>query len=139
MWRANKPRGEDGNAIVEFVGVMVVIVVPALALLTGLATTTTVQLALEDAARQSARAYVRAESVYSGEARGREAASKAWTDRGMDEQLDLNFACSASPCLSPGATVTARASATVTVPIVGAITLTGEQAMVVDQYRVVRP
>lgn len=55
--------GEDGNAIVEFVGVMVVIIIPALVLLTGLATTTMAQLALNDAARQSARAYVRAQSA----------------------------------------------------------------------------
>ncbi len=135
----NKPRGEEGNAIVEFVGIVVVIVVPALVLLIGLATTTSAQLALDDAARQSARAYVRADSAHAGEARGREVADRAWTDRGLSEPLSLDFLCSASPCLTPGAVVTARTSATVTVPIIGALALTGEQEMVVDQYRVVRP
>ncbi|MEW6957390.1 hypothetical protein [Trueperella pyogenes] len=144
MHFANKPisgreAGEDGNAIVEFVGVMVVIIIPALVLLTGLATTTMAQLALNDAARQSARAYVRAQSASAAYSAGGSLAHQAWANRGFTEPIRLDFSCSARPCLTPGESATARVSATITVPVIGALTLHGEQTMVVDQYRVARP
>lgn len=133
------PQPQDGNAIVEFIGVMVVIIVPALVLLTGLATVTMAQLALEDAARQSARAFVRANSGEAGKAHAIDVARSAWAQRGFSEPLEVDLSCSARPCLTPGQTVTATVSATVNVPVVGPLAVVGHQSMTVDQFRVSRP
>lgn len=136
-----RPSGdvEAGNAVVEFIGVMVVIIIPALVLLIGLATTTRAQLALDDAARQSVRAFIREDSGAAAHARAHATALTAWDSRGFSEPLGVGFSCAASPCLSPGASVSVDVSASVSVPIIGSVTMSAHQSMVVDQYRVVRP
>ncbi|MDP9805764.1 hypothetical protein J2S70_000346 [Trueperella bonasi] len=137
--RAVSEQAEPGNAVVEFIGVMTVIIIPALILLIGLSTTTRAQLALDDAARQSVRAYVRADSGVQAQAQARTAADLAWDTRGFVEPLAFGVSCTASPCLSPGASVEVTVSADVGVPIIGSISISASQSMLVDQYRVVRP
>lgn len=132
-------RAEPGNAVVEFIGIMVVIIIPALVLLIGLATTTRAQLALDDAARQSVRAFIREDSTVSAHTRAHTAAITAWETRGFSEPLDARVACTASPCLTPGSSVSVDVSASVSVPIIGSVTMSARQSMMVDQYRVVRP
>ncbi|QOR44994.1 hypothetical protein [Trueperella pecoris] len=130
---------EAGNAIVEFVGVMVVVIVPALVLLVGLATTTAAQLALNDAARQSVRAFVRSDSGPLADASARQAAEQAWADRGFTEHLATEVVCASRPCLTPGASVTVNVEAAITIPVLGAVSVKASQAMMVDLYRMVRP
>ncbi|VEI13959.1 TadE family protein [Trueperella bialowiezensis] len=134
-----KPRPEDGNAVVEFVGVLAVIIIPALVLLIGFATTTRAQLALDDAARQGVRAYVRQASGQAAWQQARAAAVTAWDDRGFSERLDVDASCTATPCLTPGEYVTIAVTARVEVPIIGKLTLDASQTLVVDHYRAVRP
>lgn len=139
MRTLNSTETEPGNAVVEFVGVMVVIIIPALALLIGLATTTRAQLALDDAARQSVRAFIRADSGTSAYSSAEAAAATAWADRGFTEPLGVDVQCAANPCLTPGQMVTVDVSAVVSVPILGTLTMSSDQSMMVDQYRAARP
>ncbi len=132
-------RVEAGNAVVEFIGVMVVIVIPALVLLIGLATTTRAQLALDDAARQSVRAFIREDSGASAHVRAQSVADTAWADRGFTEPLGVGVRCTANPCLTPGASVAVDVSASVSVPVIGSVSMSASQRMMVDQYRVMRP
>ncbi|MDO5025979.1 MAG: hypothetical protein Q4E03_05640 [Trueperella sp.] len=142
----NNSTGEDfsaaepGNAIVEFIGVMVVIIVPALGLLAILATIVSAQFALQGAARESARVFVRANTVAEANSSATAAAKTSWEDRGFTEALAVTYACSDPSCLVPNATVTATVSAQIELPLIGTrVTLRDSQPMTVDAFRAARP
>ena len=132
-----RPRPERGNAIVEFIGIVAVVIVPAVFLLTALAVVTNAQLALAEAARQAAREYVRADSVAHAQIAAEQAALSAWNNPA--DELELSISCSANPCLSPGASITVTVRSRVQVPLVGDIAVAGSQTMPVDRYRSERP
>lgn len=137
---AMKSESEPGNAIIEFIGVMTVIIVPALVLLSILATIVSAQFALQSAARESARVFVRANAVAEAKTSADAAAETAWTDRGFTEPLTVSYACSTPGCLIPNATVTANVSSQVTLPLIGRqITVQDSQPMTVDAFRSARP
>ncbi len=143
MFRWSRPVaskcGEKGNAVVEFIGIMAVIIVPVLVLISVLATILSAQFALQAAVRNSVREFIRSESTSEAHVRGLAAGQQAWADRGIDEPLALDFSCTASPCLSPGSFVEVNAQATVTIPILDRqVTLSDSQSMRVDEFRRVR-
>ncbi|USR78953.1 hypothetical protein [Arcanobacterium pinnipediorum] len=127
-------RAEPGNAVVEFVGIMVVIISPALILLICLSTILGAQFGVEAAARDVARDIVRAERV------DREAqvalATEIWEQRGYDEPLEVAITCSTVPCLTPGNEVSVSVSALIELPVIGvSVLVDATQSMPVDLFR----
>ncbi len=127
---------ESGNVIVEFVGVMIILVVPALLSLLAVSSLLMGQAAITAAVRDGARAFVRAESVAQGRQHGATIAAEAFEQRGVDADVTVDFACSATPCLSPGASVTTTVRANVHLTSVGlTVTLDESLRLPVDELR----
>ncbi len=127
---------ESGNVVVEFVGVMIILVVPALLSLLAVSSLLMGQAAITAAARDGARAFVRAESVAQGRQHATHVATEAFEQRGVDADVTLDFACSAIPCLTPGASVTTTVRANVVLTSVGlTVTLDESLQLPVDELR----
>ena len=127
---------ESGNVIVEFVGVMIILVVPALLSLLAVSSLLMGQAAITAATRDGARAFVRAESVVQGRQHATHIATEAFEQRGVDADVTVDFVCSATPCLSPGAAVTTTVRANVRLTSVGmSVTLDEGLRLPVDELR----
>ncbi|MFT3945092.1 MAG: hypothetical protein QM705_14890 [Ancrocorticia sp.] len=127
---------ESGNVIVEFVGVMIVLVVPALLALLAASSLLLGQAAVTAAVRDGARAFVRAESAMQGRHHATQIATEAFEQRGVDADVTVDFACSAIPCLTPGASVTTTVRAHVLLTSVGmTVTLDESLQLPVDELR----
>lgn len=135
------PRGPDvcaesGNAIVEFIGVMVVLVAPALVLLAALATLASAHFALSQATSEAARVFTRSSSLDTAQVAARSQANEVWQDRGFSEVLDLSFSCQQSPCFVAGGGITLRLQTAVEIPLVGiSVRIDDTQDVRIDQWR----
>jgi hypothetical protein len=99
---------EEGNAVVEFLGVALLLLLPLMYLALTLGRLQGATFAVEGAAKESARAFVTADSVAEGEARALVAVSLALEDQGFDDVLPadvLSISCSGVHCLEPGGEV----------------------------------
>jgi Flp pilus assembly protein TadG len=136
-------RDDAGTAIIEFVFVAVIVLVPLIYLLAAVATVQRNSLAVNQAARDAGRAYATSES--SGEARQRVAAAVrlALADQGLPNDADVRFvapgaACDARaivPRLTPGAEFTVCVSRRVRLPAVPSV-LTGRGIRTVGKYQI---
>lgn len=111
-------RADEGSAVVEFVGVSVVLLVPLVHLVLVLGQLQAATFAADGAARESARAMVTGD-VDASAARAVAAAGVALADQGVDAGAAadaVSIAC-APACHEPGATVTVRVR--LAVPILG--------------------
>ena len=101
---------DSGNAIVEFLGLALVLMVPLVYLVLVLGRLEAATFAAEGAAREAARTYVAADTAAEGSARAAAAAGIALRDQGFDDDpVDaLTLSCSSTPCLAPGSDVAAR-------------------------------
>lgn len=129
---------EDGNAVVEFVGVLAVLVVPAVIALLAASALLMGQTALGAAARDGARAFVRADTVAQGYEHSERLAQQALDSRGVQAQALVDVQCLATPCLSPGAAVTFTVQADIEMPFLHSVKLTREATVAVDELRVMR-
>lgn len=111
---------EGGTAVVEFVWLAVLLLVPLIYLVLCLARVQAGSYAVTQGGREAARAFVTAEDDASAEARARAASEIAFEDQGFAGQGDLAVECAASPCLSPGESVTTDATVRVPLPLVPA-------------------
>ena len=117
-------RGADadrGNAVVEFLGVALVLLLPTLYLVLTVGRIQAATFAVDGAARESARAFVTASSSEDGASRAAAAVGIALADQGftdVDPAGALSFSCSARPCLTPGAEVASRVRVEVPLPLV---------------------
>ncbi|MEN0130762.1 MAG: hypothetical protein AAGC49_15090 [Brevundimonas sp.] len=142
-------RGDEGSAVVEFLGVTLVLLVPLVYLVLVLGRVEAATFAVEGAAREAARAYVRADSADEGAARALAAVGVALRDQGfVDDPADaLTITCSKDPCLTPGGNVEAQVLIVVPLPFVPSfvrdavpleIPVSATRAAAVDEYRAVR-
>lgn len=118
---AARARGDEGNAQVEFLGVALVLILPVLYLALTLGRIQAATFAVEGAAKESARAFVTADSVAEGRVRAAVATSRALSDQGFDDVLPseiLELSCSSDPCLAPGSEVVAVVRYDVGLPFV---------------------
>lgn len=144
---------DTGGAMVEFLAISLVLIVPLIYLVITLGLVQAAAYAAEGAARDAARAsvLVGVEALENGatdgdagaaaQARAEAALSVALADFAVDPtQADLATSCSANPCFTPGSDVTARV--TIRVPLPGvpgfvsdaglAVTISSESTMPVD-------
>ncbi len=110
--------GEAGSAIVEFVVVGVLLVLPVFYLVIALARLQAGAFAVTAAAREAGRTFVTAPSRAQAGTRAQAAARMAYEDAGFGSQGGVLLACGQDPCLQRGGRVTAVADLTVRLPLV---------------------
>ena len=137
-------RGEDGSAIVEFVFLGVLLLIPLVYLTMAVARVQAGSYAVTTAAREAGRAFVTAEAGQDPAARARAASEVAFRDQGFVDVGTLGITCSASPCLTPEARIETTTRVTVPLPLVPAfardvvpleVPLTASYLSVVDRFR----
>ena len=112
------PRGDEGSALVEFVFLAVLMLVPIVYLIVALGRIQAGALAVEQGTREAGRAFVTAPDDTSGTARARAAAGLAYADQGFAAPAprQLRVECAATPCLSANGRVTVHGELTVVLP-----------------------
>ncbi|WP_265520952.1 pilus assembly protein [Oerskovia flava] len=143
--------GDRGNAVVEFLGVALILLIPLMYLVVLLGRIQAATFAVEGASREAGRAFVTAETSAEGTARAGTAVALALEDQGFDSadgSSALSLACSLDPCLEPGGEVAVQVSYAVDLPWVPAfvqgavplaIPLEATYVASVDQYAARRP
>jgi len=118
--RWERPQGDEGSAIIEFLGVSLVLLVPLVYLVLVLAKIEAATFAVEGAAREAARVYVRADSADEGSRAAVASVGIALQDQGFtnDPAEALTLVCSDDPCLTPGGDVEADVQIRVPLPFV---------------------
>lgn len=109
--------GDDGHAVVEFLGATLVLLVPLVYLVVVLAAVQSATFAVDGAAREAARAAVTADPLLAAE-RATAAVAIALGDQGLDPAAAadaLTVRCEPD-CTSPGTTVTVEVALEVPLP-----------------------
>ncbi|NQU37542.1 MAG: pilus assembly protein [Actinobacteria bacterium] len=131
---------DQGAAVVEFVVLAVVVMVPLVYVILVVLQVHAGTYAVVTAAREAGRAYVSADSTTAGSARARSAARVALADQGFEEP-HLRIRCSDGPCLSPGSRVQVRVKTHITIPLTPygdgrwSIPVSAGHEVAVDSYR----
>jgi hypothetical protein len=111
-------RREDGRAVVEFVFLGVLMLLPLVYLVLTAARIQAASFAASLASREAGRAFVTGSDDEDAAARARAAASLAFDDFAFERGTSLELACDGSPCLRPDGAVTARTSIAVQLPLI---------------------
>jgi hypothetical protein len=136
--------GERGSALVEFVFLAVLMMVPLIYLVMVLARLQAGSYAASAAVREAGRAYVTAQRQEEADGRAQAAARIAFEDQGFGRDAVLRLACDGDPCLRPEGRVTMEATVTVPLPLVPAFArdvvplqapVTASHVAVVDRFR----
>lgn len=112
---------DDGSAVVEFLGVALLLLVPIIYLVLVMARLQAASFAAEGAAREAARSFATAPTVDDANRRAVISVDLALDDQGFDDvdpERALSVACSSIPCLEPGSDVEARVAFDVELPFV---------------------
>jgi Na+-transporting methylmalonyl-CoA/oxaloacetate decarboxylase gamma subunit len=109
---------DEGSAIIEFVFLAVLMLVPIVYLIVALGRIQAGALAVEQGAREAARAFVTAPDEASAAVRAQTAAALAFHDQGFAGPYDgqLSVRCSTAPCLTGNGRVTVDVQITVLLP-----------------------
>lgn len=149
--RASGGRARDtGSAVVEFLGISLLLLVPLIYLILTLGRIQAAVFASEGAAREAGRVVVGAESFELGAARAQAAAEIAFADQGIavSGAEVLHMACESDPCLTPGSRIVIEVSAAVGLPgvpeslrgtIPVEVPISAQFVAVVDEFREVSP
>ena len=131
----------EGNVIVEFIGITVALLVPLSIIANSSIMVANAYLSTDVSARTAARAFV----VSSSDASGSQAASTAagLVAQDFDSRngaIATKISCSKNPCLSPGGFVTVRVSKKVSLNLPKAlgsrsVVVTSQHTSVVDELR----
>ena len=146
-------RGDDGTAILEFVFIAVVVMVPLVYLSTAVAVVQRTQLGVANAARDVGRAFATshtsAEAPHRAEAALRIAlGGQGPADAAILRYVSVGYPCSAvpiTPAVVPGGQFTVCVTRRVNLPgvpsvLVGrGVTCVGRYTVRIDDYRTIRP
>lgn len=134
--------------MVEFLVLAVTLAVPLCYVLLAVFDVQRAAYGANASTREAARVFIRASSTADGERRAEAAALITLADHGIDPGAgELSISCSATPCLTPGATVQVTYRTRVPLPLLPAlapeglasIPVTATHTQVVDRYAEVRP
>ena len=135
------PEDDEGSAIVEFVFLAVLLMLPLVYVLLAVFAVQGSAYGLTAAAREAGRAYATSTADEQGSARALRAAEIALADHGID-LVDAHpvITCDRRPCLSPGGRITVRLERRVPLPFLGAhgpatIGVSAEHVEIVDRFR----
>lgn len=116
-------RTDRGTAIVEFVWLAILLLVPLLYVLLAVFDTQRAAYAASAAARSASRAFVTSPDQGTGRARAQAAALLAFHDQGIEaDGFSLRLTCRPDPsaCLTPGSVVVVEIHSAVALPLVPA-------------------
>jgi hypothetical protein len=116
--RVRRLRGDDGSAIVEFVYLAILLMVPLVYVVLAAVTVQRTAFAQTSAAREAARAYATAPSDAEGERRAELAVALAMRDQGVDWQPHGRVISCGQCTFAPGSTFTVDLSTLVRLPFV---------------------
>lgn len=118
-----RKRVERGTALVEFVWLALLLMVPLVYIVLAVFETQSTAYAAATAARSAGRAFLTAPEEGSAAARAELAARLAFEDQGAVAPLDVRISCRPRPhdCLSPGSVVTVRVLTRADLPLVPAV------------------
>ncbi|HZC72766.1 MAG TPA: hypothetical protein VE442_18860 [Jatrophihabitans sp.] len=136
-------RDDDGTAIVEFVFLAVLVMVPLVYLIAAVATVQRNTLAVTQAARDAGRAFATSDSAPQAQRRVAAAVRLALADQGLPDDADVRFVASGASCdaapitprLAPGAEFAVCVTRRVSLPAVPSV-LTGRGIRTVGVYLV---
>jgi Flp pilus assembly protein TadG len=116
-------RGESGTAIVEFVWLALLLLVPLLYVVLAVFGAQRTSYAAAAAARSAGRAFATAPDETSAYARAQEAVRLALADQGVDADAHLTIRCRPDPahCLTPGSLITAEVRTSADLPLMPAV------------------
>ena len=118
MRRVRRLRGDDGNALVEFSWLGVLLLVPIGYLVVSVFQVQRAAFGVTQAAREAGRAYVAAGSA-DPDAAARAAAALALRDQGLELSADeLHIDCTDDPCLTAGGRLVVRIDTRVGLPFI---------------------
>lgn len=139
------PSGERGSAVVEFVVLTVLLMVPLFYLVMTVSRVQAGSYAASTAAREAGRAYVTAADERSAAERAEAAARLAFEDQGFTaDEATLSMACDGTPCLRPEGRVEMTATVMVPLPLVPSfarrvvpleVPISASHVGVVDRFR----
>ncbi len=114
------PRGrrDDGRAIVEFLAVGILVLVPVVYLIVALSQVQAAAFAASTASREAGRAFTTAPDEGSAYARAQAAAALTFEDFDVSSTGTVVVRCDGSPCLRPEGEVESVATVTVRLPLV---------------------
>jgi len=113
-------RSDDGNALVEFVYLAVLLLIPLVYVMITVFLVQRAAFGTTEAARQAGRAYARADTITQAQARGTAAAGLAMRDQGVSAPPNTRFDC-VGGCLAPGSRVRVTVSSFVRLPVLGRV------------------
>jgi Flp pilus assembly protein TadG len=151
--RPSPTRRDDGSAVLEFVFLAVLVMVPLIYLIVAVATVQRSQLAVTQAAREAGRAFATSDSSSGAPARVGAAVRLALRDQGLGDDAAIRFVALGASCdsppltpgLSPGAAFTVCVTRRVSLPAIPhvlagrGISTVGRYDLHVDDYRTVAP
>ncbi|MCW2757923.1 MAG: hypothetical protein JWO46_1669 [Nocardioidaceae bacterium] len=114
-------RTEDGTAIIEFVWLAILLLVPLVYIVIAVFDTQRTAYAASTAARSATRAFVTSPDEASARVRANAAARLAFADQGLEgAPLDVVIRCRPDPdnCLAPGEVVSAEVRSSVALPLI---------------------
>lgn len=139
-----RARDDSGAAVVEFVILVVLALVPLVYVVLAAMEVQSAAYAVTQGAREAGRAFAQADSPSQALGDARTAARIALADQGFESAPDsLRIDC-AGPCLAPGSTVTVRLGLRVALPFLpdslasstpGAVPVSAEHVVPIDEYR----
>lgn len=112
-----RSRVDDGRAIVEFVFLGVLLLVPLVYLVLVVARVQAAAFSVSVASREAGRAFTTAATDAEGYARAEAAAEISFEDYGFADVGSVAIACDGVPCLRPDGRVTSQATAVVRLPL----------------------
>lgn len=144
VWQ-RRPQGDSGNAIVEFVYLAVLLMVPLVYVLLTVFAVQRATYAVSSAAREAGRAFATSTDVGEAGERALVAAALVMRDSGLGlRPRDLRVTCSADPCLAPGSRVDVVVAHDVVLPLLpellagqapARIEVSSSHLEVVDRFR----
>jgi Flp pilus assembly protein TadG len=137
--------GDDGNALVEFVYLAVLLMVPLVYVLLTVFRVQGAAYAVSSAAREAGRVYVTSDSVDAAGERAFTAAALVMSDSNLPlDARDLRITCSSTPCLRPGSRVEVEIRYEVSLPLLprffdgrspATVRVSSHHLEVVDRFR----
>lgn len=109
-------RADDGRAMLEFVFVGVLLLVPMIYLVLVVGRLQAAAYAVSAGAREGGRAFVTAPQESQAPGRAQVAASIPLSDYGFDGQGSMTFRCDGSPCLRPDGRIAVTETVSVALP-----------------------
>ena len=117
-----RPRDDAGTALVEFVWLGIILLVPLVWIVLSVFEVQRGAFAVTSAARSAARAFALADTDAAGEARARAAIRQAFDDQGgEDRRFRFEITCGTGDCHTPGEVITVRVWTRVDLPLLPAV------------------